>query len=412
MTKRIGVLTAGGDAPGQNVCLKSITYHAVDRGYDVIGIRKGWEGLLGFDPDDVSTHGDQVISLTKMRVRDIDRMPGSFLHASRLDPSSVSPKSVPGFLQSQIANQVTIDLTAHIKRVLDTLHLDALIVLGDAKALQYAARLNREGVPIIGIPKTVHNNVNGSEYSLGFSTALGRGVRFVQEIRAMAGSREEIAVIEILGRSSGLPTMLIGFLAGSDRTLIPEVSFDPGKLAELLLEDQHANPANYALLTMSEAASIEPEIVAKYVPTLSRLAEARAQAEAVATNGQGLSREEIVFELVQDLSARVGGSGAAVVEMLENITGKRILFQPMSYLLRTGEPDGQDLLGAANFAAMSVNLFAQDKTGLMVAYRRRENYIPVPLDVVNQTDDQLNLANFYDAEAYQAKPSIIWAARV
>lgn len=412
MTKRIGVLTAGGDAPGQNVCLKSITYHAIDRGYEVFGIRKGWEGLLGFDPDDVATHGEQVMPLVKMRVRDIDRMPGSFLHASRLDPSAVPPKSVPGFLQSQVADQATVDLTAHIKRVVNALHLNVLIVLGDALALQYASRLNREGVPIIGIPKTVHNNVNGSEYSLGFSTALARGVHFVQEIRAMAGSREEIAVIEILGRSSGLPTMLIGFLAGSDRTLIPEVSFDPGKLAELLLQDQHANPANYALLTMSEAASIEPAVVSKYVPTLSRLAEARAQAEAIATKGQGLARDEIVFELVQDLSARVGGSGAAVVEMLENLTGKRILFQPLSYLLRTGEPDGQDLLGAANFAAMAINLFTQNKTGLMIAYQRRENYVPVPLDIVNQVDGQLNLANFYDADAYQAKPSIIWSARM
>ncbi|MBI5301169.1 MAG: 6-phosphofructokinase [Chloroflexi bacterium] len=412
MTKRIGILTGGGDAPGQNVCLKSIVYHALDRGYDVVGIRKGWEGLLNFDPDNLSTHGEQAMPLTKMRVRDIDRMPGSFLHASRLDPSVVPPQLVPAFLKSQVGDEVAVDLTAHIKRAINTLQLDAVIALGDRTALQYAARLSQEGVPIVGVPKTVHNNVNGSDYSIGFSTALARGVRFVQEIRAMAGSREEIAVIEILGRSSGLPTMLIGFLAGADRTLIPEVPFDPGKLAELLQDDQRANPANYAILTMSEASSIAPELVAKYVPTLSRLAEVRAQAEAVATKGEGLARDEIVFELVQDLSARVGGSGAIVVEMLEAITGKRVLFQPLSYLIRTGEPDGQDLLGAANFAAMAVNLVAENKFGRVTVYRRRENYVDAPIDVVTRDDNSTYLADHYDANAYQAKTSIIWAARV
>lgn len=412
MLKRIGVLTGGGDAPGQNVCLKSITYHALDRGFEVVGIRKGWDGLLRYDPDDPATHGEQVMPLTKTRVRDIDRMPGSFLHSSRRDPSMVPAADVPDFLKLQVGNQVSVDLTAHIKRVINTLQLDALLVIGDAVALQYAARLSAEGVPLIGIPKTVHNNVNGSDYSIGFSTALARGVRFVQEMRAMAGSREEIAVIEILGRSSGLPTMLIGFLAGADRTLIPEVPFNPAKLAELLLQDQHANPANYAILTMSEAASIEPELVAQYAPSLNRFAEARAQADAIATQGQGQARQEIVFELVQDLSARVGGSGAVVVEILESITGKRVLFQPLSYLVRTGEPDGQDLLGAANFAALAVNLLAQNKEGLLVAYRQSENYTDLPIDIVNQTGNQRNLADFYDADAYQAKPSIIWSARV
>jgi len=412
MAKRIGLLTAGGDAPGQNVCLKSITYHALDRGFEVLGIRKGWDGLLQYDLDDPATHGEQVMLLTKVRVRDIDRMPGSFLHSSRCEPNAVAQREVPDFLKPQVGDAAAADLTAHLKRVIAALKLDALVVLGDAAALQYAARLSAEGVPLIGIPKTVHNNVNGSDYSLGFSTALARGVRFIQEMRAMAGSREEIAVIEILGRSSGLPTMLIGFLAGADRTLIPEVSFNPAKLAELLMKDQRANPANYAILTMSEAASIEPELVAQYAPWLQRFAEQRAQADAVATRGQNQSREEIVFEMMQDLSARIGGSGAVVTEILESITGKRVLFQPLSYLVRTGEPDGQDLLGAANFAAMAVNLLAQNKDGLLVAYRQNENYTDLPIDIVNQTGNQRGLAEFYDAEAYQAKPSIIWAARV
>ncbi|MBI5563770.1 MAG: 6-phosphofructokinase, partial [Chloroflexi bacterium] len=218
MTKRIGILTGGGDAPGQNVCLKALVHNATDHGFDVVGIRQGWSGLLNYDPDNADTHSGQIIILSQSRVRDIDRQPGSFLHASRLNPAAVRPQTVPYFLRSQLRGDEPIDLTAHIKRVIEKIGLSALIVLGDQAVLSYAARLSREGVPVIGIPKTVHNTVNGSDYSLGFSTALGRGVHFVHEVRAMAGSREEVAVIEILGRESGLTTMLISLLAGVDRT--------------------------------------------------------------------------------------------------------------------------------------------------------------------------------------------------
>ncbi|MCI0475537.1 MAG: 6-phosphofructokinase [Anaerolineales bacterium] len=411
MPKRIGLLTGGGDAPGQNVCLKSLVYGALDQGYEVIGIRKGWEGLLYFNPEDPSTHGENTMPLTKLRVRDIDRMAGSFLHSSRVDPAALSFAHTPIFLRTRPSESL-LDLTTHVKRVIGALGLDALIVLGDRGTLQYAARLNQEGVPIIGIPKTVHNDVGGSDYALGFSTALARGVRFVQEMRAMAGSREEIAVIEVLGLTTGLTTMLISFLAGADRTLIPEVPFDPERLAELLCEDQRRNPANYAILVMSEASALDPEKVSKYLPELSRLANSRILAEAVQSGGQGLSSDSIVFELVQDLGSRVGGSGAVVTEMLENITGRRMLFQPLSYLIRTGEPDGQDLLGAMNFAMYAIRLFAQNKTGRLIAYRQGENYVDLPLGVVTEAAGNINVADFYDAAEYCAKPEIIWAARV
>jgi len=290
--------------------------------------------------------------------------------------------------------------------------LDALIVLGDRGTLHYAAHLNNAGVPVIGIPKTVHNDVNGSDYALGFSTALARGVRFVQEMRAMAGSREEIAVIEVLGRTTGLTTMLISFLAGADRALIPEVPFDPEKLVELLCEDQRGNPANYAILVLSEASSIDPEKVSKYLPELSRLANSRLLAEAMQAEGRGLTPDLVMFELVQDLGSRVGGSGAVVTEILENVAKQRMLFQPLSYLIRTGEPDGQDLLGAMNFAMYAIRLFAQGTTGRLVAYRQRENYVDLPLDVVTQPAGNIQVADYYDAAEYCPKPEIIWAGRV
>jgi len=383
MAKRIGVLTAGGDAPGLNVCLKAVVYNAIDRGYEVIGIRKGWEGLLHYNPENPDTHAANTMIMTKSRIRDIDRMAGSFLHSSRLDPHQVNPEAVPSFLRPvEPPGDQPADLTDHIKRVLQKLQLEALVVLGDNAALNYAARLSREGVPLIGIPKTVHNDVSGSDYSLGFSTALGRGVQFVYEVRAMAGSREEIAVVEVLGRTTGLVTLLTSLLASSDRTLIPEVAFDPEALVSLLVEDQKLHPNNYAILTMSEAARVAPEKAPRYARELSRM------------------------------DTRVSGSGATVTEILENLMGQRLIFQPLSLLIRTAVPDGQDLLGAMNFAMMAVNLLAAGKTGRLAAYRQQENYVDLPMETVAEPGGNINVADYYDAAKFCPKPGILWASRI
>ena len=391
MAKRIGLLTGGGDAPGQNVCLKALVYHAIDRGYQVVGIRKGWEGLMYYQPENSTTHADNVMILTKSRVRDIDRWGGSFLHSSRLHPGQVPPEAVPAFLQSRKKGDPPVDITDHVKQVLNKLQLDALVVLGDRATLEYAARLSQEGIPLIGIPKTVHNNVNGSDYCLGFSTALARGVHFVQEIRAMAGSREEVAVVEILGRSTGLTTLIISLLASADRTLIPEVPFDPEALALLLMEDKRSNPNNYAILVMSEASTMEPDKAVKYVASTHVINEMAGE---------------------RQIGARVTGAGAIVTEVMENITGQRCLFQPLSYLIRTGEPDGQDLLGAMNFAALAIKLLEAGQTGRLIAYRQGANYVDLPLDVVTQPATHINITDHYDARLYTPKSSLLWAARV
>ena len=314
MAKRIGVLTAGGDAPGLNVCLKAIVYSAIDRGFEVIGIRKGWEGLLRYDPNNPDTHAANAMIMTKSRLRDIDRTSGSFLHSSRLDPSEVSPQVLPSFLQHLRQGDKPVDTTAHVARALERLQVETLVVLGDNAALNYAARLSKEGVPLIGVPKTVHNDVNGSDYSIGFSTALARGVQFVHEVRAMAGSREEIAVVEILGRTTGLVTLMTALLASSDRALIPEVSFDPERLAKLLVEDQKSNPNNYAILTMSEAATIAPENALKYVPEMPRL-----ERQSLAALMLAAKTEEEGEGYTVEMGARVSGTGPMVTEILENL---------------------------------------------------------------------------------------------
>ena len=404
MTKRIGVLTAGGDAPGQNVCLKTVVYNAINQGYEVIGIRKGWEGLLHIDPNNPTTQAENAMVLTKTRVRDIDRMGGSFLHSSRFDPARVSPSAVPAFLPSAPSHaNHWLDLTDQITRAIDDLGLDVLVVIGGNVTLNYAARLSRAGVPVIGIPKSVHNDVSGSDYSIGFSTALASGVRFVHELRAMSGSREEIGVVEMFGRSFGLTTILIALLSGADRVLIPEAPFDPERLAVLLAEDQRSNPNNYAILIMSEAVSIDPVQAAKYAPELLQ----RANPRAAAQEGDAYT---IAGERAIGLGA--AGGGAVVTEILEKLLHQRLVFQPLTYLLRLGEPDGQDLLGATNFGTMAVNLIAAGATGRLVAYRRGDNYVDVPIDTVSEREGNINLVDYYDTTICRAKPGILWAARI
>ncbi len=381
MAKRIGLLTGGGDAPGLNFCLKTIVHNATDRDYEVVGIRKGWEGLIQYDPDEPMTHPDNAMIMTKPRIRNIDRSAGSFLHSSRINPGQLSPGDAPPFLRVSADPDQPLDLTNHIKRAIEHLQLEALIVLGANSSLRYAARLSREGVPVVGIPKSVHNDITGTTYSLGFSTAVRRGVGFVDEVRDIAASREEIAIVSVLGHTSGLATMLVAMFANADRTLIPEVPFDPYLLAELLLADKRNNPSNYAILAMSEGARLDPS---KAPEELARL-----------------SADVIV--------AGRRGSGPMVTRVMEEITGQHFLYQPLSYLTRTGDIDGWDLMAASNFGITAVSQAVRGNTGSMVAYRLKEGFVGIPLEQV--TDPPLiDVADFYDAESFAPKHKIFTVA--
>lgn len=414
MSRRIGILTGGGDAPGQNVCLKALVTRGAEHGFELIGIRKGWEGLLHFNPDDPPTFGENTIQLNAMRVRDIDRTPGAFLHSSRVTPDAVPHPLAPAFLQKHNGSDGEHDFTRHVMRAIEHLKLDGLVVLGDRATLMYGAQLAKQGVSVIGIPKTVHNDINGTDYALGFSTALGRGVRFIYELRAMAASREEIAVVEILGRTTGLTTMLIAYLAGADRLLIPEVPFDPEPLARLLMQDQQSNPSNYAILVVSEGAALAPQHARKYLPELSRLAQARTLAEAIRAGETEHVENRILEDVTRadEFGFRVSGIGAVATEILENLTKQRMTFQPLSYLIRTGEPDGQDLLGAMNFAILALSLLIQKQSGRLAAYRQQENYVDVPLDLVAQPRGNYDVASLYNAETFMPNARVIWAANI
>ena len=237
---RIGVLTGGGDVPGLNPCIRSITLSALDRGWDVIGFRRGWQGFLEIDPADPDSVATHSILLDREAVRGIDRIGGTMLHTSRTDPRTVKEG----------------DRTDHVLHVLDALGVDALITLGGDGTLRFSAHLSGKGFPVVSVPKTMDNDVFGTDYCIGFSTAITRSVDAINALRTTAESHERIAIVELFGRRSGETALLAGFLAQVDRTVIAEVPADPDILLPLLVADRHSRPGAYAMCVISEGAKL------------------------------------------------------------------------------------------------------------------------------------------------------------
>lgn len=395
MTKRVAILTGGGDVPGLNMCLKSLVYQVIDLGYEPIGVRKGWEGLIHYDPDDPSAYSEHFIELTKNMVRSIDRTPGSYLHSSRLDPRRIPVQQVPVFISK--SSEATQDLTGHILDVIQRLGYQALVVIGDDDMLHFAAHLSQQGAPIIAIPKTIHNNIHGTDYSLGFSTGLARGVAFIHELRALAGSREQIIVVETFAAKSGYSTLLMAWLSGADRVIIPEADYDPEKLAYLILQDKTQTPANYAVLVVCDGSQPEADKYKKYATLLS----ADGGAE-----GFGSLRVREGAATGQNLL----GSGMVAAELLGHITGEEIFMQPLTYMLRTGSPDGQDLLGAANFAISAARLLSEGRYGRMAAFVKDKMWTDVDLNLAQSGVKTVDVTQWYDSENYKPKISLIWSA--
>ena len=409
-SKRVAILTGGGDVPGLNVCLKSLVYRTIDEGFEPIGVRKGWQGLINYNYHDPTTYGDNFIELTKNMVRPIDRTPGSFLHSSRVDPLHLPSQQVPKFMKQPGGD--TVDLTKHIKEVVERLGFRTLITIGDDNMLSYAAHLSQLGVPVIAIPKTVHNNINGTDYTIGFSTGLARGVAFIHELRALAGSREQVIVVETFGVNSGLSSLMTSFLAGADRAIIPEVPYNPEKLAALVMQDKAINPSNYSVVTVSDGSYIEPEKVLQYTPHLSP----RSKSEVLKLMTEQKAKEvkvddEFILDEVVETGSSLVGSGMVVAELLHHLTGDEVFHQPLTYLLRTGNPDGQDLLGATNFAILAARLLKEGKYGRMTAYQQRYNLTDVDLSMVTKGVHRVDVEQMYNKDEYKPKVNLIWAAQ-
>ena len=367
---RIGILTGGGDVPGLNPCIKAVVNRVIDDGHEVIGIRRGWAGLLECQPDDPESVVAQTRPLDRQVVRTIDRSGGTFLHTSRTNPSRVATANVPAFLPAE--GEGPHDFTPHVLGVLEALHIDALIPIGGDDTLSYALRLHTEGFPVVAIPKTMDNDVHGTDYCIGFSTAITRSVQFIHSLRTSAGSHERLAVIELFGRYSGETCLISAYLAGVDRAVISEVPFDVDTLAGMLTEDKRANPSNYAMVTISEGATMVG-------------GELQVSGEADAFGHR-----------------KLGGIAQITGELLRQRTGEGIIVQRLGYLMRSGSPDSLDLMVATNYAVMAADLAVEGSMGRMVSLRNG-TYTNVPISVTGEGARRVDVDALYDAEAYQPK---------
>lgn len=369
---KIGILTGGGDVPGLNACIKAIVGRLRDGGHQVIGIRRGWSGLLEIQPDDPESISTATLELRQEIVRTIDRTGGTFLHTSRTNPSKVVPSDVPDFLKDKVKGKKPQDFTEHILSVIEALQIEALIPIGGDDTLSYALRLHEEGLPTVGIPKTMDNDVRGTDYCIGFSTAVTRSVNIIHNLRTSTGSHERIAVIELFGRYSGATSLVAAYLSGVDRAVISEVPFDPEKLADLLLKDKRANPSNYSMMTISEGAT---------------------------TIGG-----DIMTRGVKDAYGhkKLGGIGAVTGDLIKKLTGEDIIYQQLAYMMRSGSPDSLDLMVATNFAVMAADLIVTNRIGRMVSLRSGI-YTNVPITVVREGARQVDVGELYDTEEYRPK---------
>ena len=369
---RIGILTGGGDVPGLNPCIKAVVLRAAAAGDQVVGIRRGWGGLLNTNPDDPASVAANLVPLDPAAVRTIDRSGGTVLHSSRTNPGRVTAKAVPAFLAGQATGEAPFDFTPHALRVLETQGIDVVIAIGGDDTLSYALRLHDEGVKVIAVPKTMDNDVHGTDYCIGFSTAVTRSVQFVHNLRTAAGSHERIAVVELLGRYSGETCLVTSYLASVDRAVISEVPADIHRLAGLLMEDKAANPSNYAILAISEGAVLEG-------------------------GDMVLSGEEDAYG-----HRKLGGIGTQAGEMIRSLTGEGIILQQIAYLMRSGSPDSLDLMVATNYAVMAADLAAEGVSGRMVALRGG-TYTNVPISVTREGVKRVDVDELYDADAYRPR---------
>jgi ATP-dependent phosphofructokinase / diphosphate-dependent phosphofructokinase len=377
MKKRIGVLTGGGDVPGLNPAMKEVVLNALDDDYEVLGIRRGWGGLLWYNLDEPSTHDYYIRHLDQNSVRRIDRTGGTFLHTSRTNPQNVRKDDVPGFLKESslgkvIDEQGTMDYTDHVLKVLDHLGLDVLVSIGGDDTLSYSVRLNKEGFPVVAIPKTMDNDVNGTDYCIGFSTAVTRSVDAIMQLRTSVGSHERIGVFELFGRNSGETSLISAYLAYVDRAIISEVPFNMEKLADFLLEDKRNCPSNYAILTVSEGATFEGGEIIETGP-------------------------EDAFG-----HRKLGGIGEMVSEEIKRLTGQHIMYQKFGYIMRSGAPDSLDRMVAMAFGNLAMQLIRREEYGKLVALQGGK-YTTVPVDIVLAGNKQVDVEAYYDKEQYKPK---------
>jgi 6-phosphofructokinase 1 len=375
----IGILTGGGDVPGLNPAIRAVTVRALREGFKVLGIRRGWAGLIEIDRDK-KNGSDYVLNLTEEVVNKVGRTGGTFLHSSRTRPSHVPQTALADHLRERYTDDVS-DLTEEVLQNIEYLGIDTLVPIGGDDTLSYGVHLHNQGVPVIALPKTMDNDVPGTDYCIGFSTCVTRTIAMTHALRTSAGSHERFLVIEVFGRYAGFTALLPTMAGAANRCVIPEHSFDIEHLCELLSRDRDKNPSNYSVVLVSEGATFTGE-------------------------------SEMVYEdHEKDMYGhkKLGGVGDRVARALREVSPKfnngrrvNVINQRLGYLVRSGDPDALDSVVPMAFGNLAMDLILDGVSGRLVNVRNGR-YDNVPIDVVTSRKKVVDVGKFYNTERLRPK---------
>ncbi len=376
----IAILTGGGDVPGLNPAIRAVTIRALREGYDVIGLRRGWAGITEMVRDKKYDNSNNFIHLTEEVVNRAGRTGGTFLHSSRTRPSHMPKVAVPEHLKDTYTAESN-DLTPEVIQNLQWLGVDYLIPIGGDDTLSYGVRLYSEGLKVVAIPKTMDNDVPGTDYCIGFSTCVTRTIHLVNTLRTSAGSHERILVIEVFGRYAGFTAMLPTMAGAAHRCVIPEHKFNIDRLSELLVSDRNHNPSKYSICLVSEGATFEGM-----------------------ENMSFMDSEKDMFG-----HAKLGGIGLTVGNLIKERTPQynngakiNIINQNLGYLVRGGDPDALDSIVPMAFGNLALDLILKGIHGRLVILKNGR-YDNAPLDVVTSTKKLVDIEKHYNTDRLRPK---------
>ena len=380
MKSTIGILTGGGDVPGLNPAIRAVTIRALREGHRVIGIRRGWGGLVDIVPDKDADNSEHVRVLTEEIVNKAGRTGGTFLHSSRTRPSTLPRALMPPHLQDKYQGDSN-DITDDVLKNLDFLGIDCLIPIGGDDTLSYGAHLHQRGVPVVAIPKTMDNDVPGTDYCIGFSTCVTRTIALTHQLRTSAGSHERFLVIEVFGRYAGYTALLPTMAGAANRCVIPEHPFDMEQLTELMVHDRNQNPSNYSVVLVSEGAQIAGDSDMSF------------EGEEADMFGH----------------RKLGGIGDRVANGLKELSPKynngrrvNVVSQRLGYLVRCGDPDALDSIAPMAFGNLALDLVTAGTSGRLVSVHNGR-YGSVPMESIIGTKKAVDVEKYYDTERMRPK---------
>ena len=375
----IGILTGGGDVPGLNPAIRAVTIRALREGYKVIGIRRGWAGLVDLIREKDADNSNNFQVLTEDIVNKAGRTGGTFLHTSRTNPAKVKADRVPEHLREKYSDKVN-DVTEEILKNIDFLGLDYLIPIGGDDTLSYGVRMYQEGMKVVAIPKTMDNDVPGTDYCIGFSTCVTRTIEMANSLRTVAGSHERLMILEVFGRYAGFTAMLPTMAGASHRCVIPEYKFNIERLAELLMLDRQYNPSHYSVVIVSEGAMFE--------------------------GGEMVFKDKTTDAFGH---AKLGGIGDLVSERLKDFTAKYnngrsvdTVNQKLGYLVRCGDPDAIDSIVPMAYGNLALDLILKNVHGRLVVLKNGR-YDNIPVDIVTSKKKFVNIERFYNTDRLRPK---------